>query len=376
MSEETKNEMKEHHKKKLEEKKREASLVRRIVLIFFITIVVVTAAAGFGAYRYVVNAIGPVDEEDDEEIEVSIPVGSNPSTIAEILEEEEVISSSTMFTYYVRFQNESGFQAGEYRLSRSMSMDEIIEQLKDGRVFQDYALSFTIPEGLWAEDIFGRVAEETNLEAEELEETARDEEYIEELIERYSFLEEGILDSNIREPLEGYLFPARYDFIEEEVTATEVIEAMLDRTDSVLDNRQASAYDGSYHELLTKASIVEGEAQTDEERPVISGVIENRLQASMPLQMDPTIAYAHEEHLSRTLNEHLDIDSPYNTYENTGLMPGPINNPGEASMAAVLQPEMHDYLYFFHSPDGNVHFNEDYESHREVVNEYQNNDED
>ncbi|MCE7790919.1 endolytic transglycosylase MltG [Salipaludibacillus sp. CUR1] len=379
MAEDTTNDsnknLNEKHKTKLEETKREAGLVRKIVLIFVITIIVAVVAGGLGAYFYVKGAIGPVDEEDDEVVEVTIPIGSNPSSIGEILEEEGVVSSASMFRYYVRFQNASGFQAGDYQLTRAMSMDEIIDHLKEGRVYEDYATSFTVPEGRWAEDIFVRVADETNLKAEELAEIARDEEYLEELIERYKFLEEDIFGEDIREPLEGYLFPARYDFVEEEVSAEQVIEAMLDRTNSILESRQASASDDSYHALMTKASIIEGEARTDEERATISGVIENRLSASMPLQMDPTIAYAHEEHLSRTLNAHLDIESPYNTYKNAGLPPGPINNPGEASIAAALEPESHEYIYFYHSPDGEVHFNVNYSDHEEVVEHYQNSNE-
>lgn len=366
-----KKKLKEKHKLKMEEKKKEASLVRKIVLIFFISVILIGAIAAFAGYRYIMSSMGPVDESDDDVIEVTVPIGSNTSTIAEVLEEAGVINSAKMFTYYVRFQNESGFQAGDYRLAKSMSIEEIIEQLKEGRVIEDYAISFTIPEGLWVEDIFERVAEETDLEQDELLTIARDEDYLNELIESYNFLDEAILDEAIREPLEGYLFPARYDFVNEELEAEDVIEAMLDRTSSALANLPTEDMDGTFHELLTKASIIEGEAITDEERTTISGVIENRLQAGMPLQMDPTIAYAHGEHLSRTLYEHLDIESPYNTYRVTGLMPGPINNPGEASIAAVLSPESHNYLYFYHSPEGDIYFNENLSEHEAIVSEYQ-----
>lgn len=366
-----KQEMKEKHHIKMEEKKREAGLVRKIVLFFFVAIILVVGAVGFGTYRYVIGSIGPVDENDETEVKVEIPIGSTQTTIGEILEEKGVISSSTMFRYYIRFQNESGFQAGEYLFTRAMSMDEMIDELKEGKVYQDYATSYTIPEGLWVEDIFARIAEETNLEAEELQEQARDPEYLETLIQRYGMLEDVILDEQIREPLEGYLFPARYDFIDEELTATQVIETMLDRTAGVLEQEGAAESDETFHEILTKASIIEGESSTNEERATISGVIENRLKINLGLQMDPTIAYAHGEHLARTLNEHLDIESPYNTYQNTGIPIGPINNPGQASIAAAMEPEVHKYLYFYHSPDGNVYFNEDYEDHQNVVNEHQ-----
>ncbi|WP_280768579.1 endolytic transglycosylase MltG [Salipaludibacillus daqingensis] len=370
-NEKQKNELKEKHYIKMEEKKREASLVRKIVLFFFVAIILVVAAVGFGTYRYVMGAIGPLDEDSEEEVEVNIPIGSSPSSIGDILEEEGIISSSTMFRYYSRFQNEAGFQAGEYRFSPSMSMDELMVELKEGRVYEGYAISFTIPEGLWLEEIFDRIANETNLEADELAEQARDEEYLDELIENYTMLDDVILDEEIREPLEGYMFPSRYDFVEEELTATQVIEAMLDRTSRALEETGAEQSDDSFHELLTKASIIEGEARNDEERSTISGVIRNRLDVPMRLEMDPTVAYAHEEHLSRTLLEDLEIESPYNTYYISGLPIGPINNPGQASIAAALEPEVHDYLYFYHSPEGDVYFNESYAEHQEVVGQYQ-----
>jgi UPF0755 protein len=365
------NKGKEKHQIKLEEKKREASLVRKIVLFFFIAMILVVSAVGFGTYRYVIGATGPVDEDSEEEVEVEIPIGSTPTAIGEILEDEGIISSSTMFRYYIRFQNESGFQAGDYRFSPSMSMNEVIEELKEGRVYEGYATSFTIPEGLWLEDIFNRIAEETNLDADKLKETARDEEYLEELIDRYGMLEDLIIDEKIREPLEGYMFPARYDFVDEELTVEQVIVSMLDRTAAIYEQTNAANSDDTFHEVLTKASIIEGESRTDEERDTISGVIRNRLRVPMPLQMDPTVAYAHEEHLARTLNEHLEIESPYNTYQIEGLPVGPINNPGKASIVAALEPEIHSYLYFYHSPDGDVYFNEDYSDHQNVVNQYQ-----
>ncbi|PYZ94172.1 aminodeoxychorismate lyase [Salipaludibacillus keqinensis] len=370
VNKDSKRELKEKHHQKIEEKKKEASIVRKIVFFFLIAIIVIVLAVGFGTFRYVTGALGPVDEENNEDVEVTIPIGSTPTSIGEILEEEGVINSSTMFRYYIRFQNEAGFQAGDYRLSPAMSMDEIIEELKEGRVYEDYANSFTVPEGLWLEDIFERIAEGTNLEAEELQELARDEEYLEELIGEYDMLEDEIMDEEIREPLEGYMFPARYDFVDEELTAEQVIESMLDRTAEVMERIGAESADDTFHELLTKASIIEGESRTDEERPTISGVIDNRLNISMPLQMDPTIAYAHGEHLSRTLNEHLEIESPYNTYNRNGLPIGPINNPGEASIVAAMEPESHNYLYFFHSPDGEVFFNENLSGHNEVVQQY------
>lgn len=357
------------HKEKLIERQKEASLVRKIVIICFLVIILTVAGATYATYKYVMNAIGPVDETDEEMITVEIPIGSTSTRIGSILEEEGIVSNGTMFRFYVRYKNEGHFQAGEYELARSMHMDEIIETLKEGVVYEDYALSFTIPEGRWLEEVFERIADETNLEEEDLIELVQDEQYIDSLIERYSILTDDILEEEIRWPLEGYLFPARYDFVDEEVTAEQVIEAMLDRSAAVLDE-YAGDTGYSFHEIMTIASIIEGEARNDEEREAISGVVHNRLNINMALQMDPTVAYAHGEHLSRTSYEDLEIESPYNTYHVSGLPVGPINNPGEASIRTALQPANHNYLYFYHAEDGEVYFSESYSEHQQILEEH------
>ncbi|AOM82507.1 endolytic transglycosylase MltG [Salisediminibacterium beveridgei] len=366
-----KEEKRQKHKEKVQQRKKEATIVRRIVLIVFLVLLIVIAVAGFSAYRYVMAAIEPEENEESEEVQISVPIGSTTDSIAELLEQEGVIESDMIFRYYVRFQNEAGFQAGEYLLRPDMHFDEIIEELKTGTVQEEYETIFTIPEGLWIEEIAVRVADETNLEEESFLETVRDEDYLEDLIEQYDMLTEEILEEDIREPLEGYLFPARYDFIETELTNEQVIEAMLDRMNSVLQSANTFESEDTIHEALTKASIIEGEAQGDDEREKISGVIDNRLSINMILQMDPTVGYAHGERFSRTLNEHLELDSPYNTYQISGLPAGPINNPGEASIRAASNPEDHSYLFFYHSPEGDVYFSETNAEHQNIVDQYQ-----
>ncbi|SDY49048.1 UPF0755 protein [Evansella caseinilytica] len=356
---------------KLEEKQKEAGLVRKIVLITFIVIVLSLAGAAYGTYKYVMNALSPVDENDDEIIEVTIPIGSSTTGIADVLKENGLISNASVFRYYVKFKNESGFQAGDYELSRSMSVDRIIDELKHGTLYEDYQLTFTIPEGRWLEDMIEIISEETNITEEEFVEAVTDKEYIEDLIERFTILEPVVLDEQIRWPLEGYLFPARYDFVEEEIDVKLLIETMLSRTSEILLKYYNDESGFTYHEVLTIASIIEGESRNDDERALISGIIHNRLTANnMPLQMDPTVAYAHGEHFSRTLYEHLEIDSPYNTYKVQGLPVGPINSPGEASIRAALQPEQHQYLYFYHAEDGEIYPSKTYNEHQEILQEY------
>ncbi|OIJ07678.1 aminodeoxychorismate lyase [Anaerobacillus arseniciselenatis] len=359
-------------KKKLKERQEEASIVRKIVLVCLFLFLIAFTAAGYYAYSYVTSALGPVDETDEQLIDVEIPIGSNSTRIGNILEENGLVKNASFFRYYIRYKNETGFQAGDYQLSRSMDLDEIIAALKEGTVYQEYALSFTVPEGRWLERILEIIADNTNHELEEIREKVQDEEYIESLIDRYSILTEDILAEGIRWPLEGYLFPARYDFVEEKPSIETIIEAMLQRTEQIIGRYFADVEESDYniHEIMTLASIVEGEAQKAEDRYKISGVLYNRLDRNMRLEVDPTVAYAHGEHFSRTLYEHLDIDSPYNTYRVVGIPIGPINNPGEAAIKATLQPEENDYLFFYARTDGEVMYTKTFQEHQEVLREY------
>lgn len=124
------------------------------------------------------------------------------------------------------------------------------------------------------------------------------------------------------------------------------------------------------NEVLTMASIVEGEAMYDDERPVIAGVYYNRLRKRMRLQADPTVQYAVSDLPRRLSRSDLKIDSPYNTYEHYGLPPGPINNPGRKSILAALYPAKHQYLYFVSNYNGRHRFSRTYEEHQRHVREY------
>jgi len=121
------------------------------------------------------------------------------------------------------------------------------------------------------------------------------------------------------------------------------------------------------HQAITLASIIEKEARVDSERPIISAVYHNRLKRGMPLQADPTILYALGRHASRVLYRDLDVKSPYNTYRNTGLPPGPIASPGSASIEAALYPASVPFLYFVAHPDGHHEFRTTLREHNEAV---------
>lgn len=364
---------KDSKKKSYEERVEQARIVRKIVLICIATISILVISAILFIYFYINSSLAPMDETSEEIVEVHIPIGSSSTQIGIILEEEGLIKNAKVFRYYVKYKNETGFQAGDYQLSKNMSVKEIISALKEGKILLEPVLVFTVPEGLWLESIVDIIAENTEHSTDEIYEVLRDEDFLNDLIERYEVLTEDILQEGIRYPLEGYLFPARYDFYEEDMSIQLIIEEMVKRTDHEFMKLYHENPNENYtlHELITLASIIEREAQKSEDRYKISGVLFNRLEQGMMLQVDPTVAYAQGEHIYMTSSSQLDIDSPYNTYRYEGPPIGPISSPGLDSMKAVLSPEDTDYLFFYARHNGEVIYTKTFEEHNRVHQQYQ-----
>ncbi|SFL65056.1 endolytic transglycosylase MltG [Salibacterium qingdaonense] len=359
-------------KEGLTEKEKQARIVRKIILITLAVLVTLAAAAAIGGWLYISSSLKPVDEDSEEQVSVEIPIGSNASDIGSILEDADVIKNGTVFQYYVRYKNEQGFQAGMYELSPSMNIDSIIDQLKEGTMMKEASFSFTVPEGTWYEDIVQTMAEAGPHDVEEIKTKLADEEYLNQLIEEYDALTETVLNEEIRYPLEGYLFPATYEFVDENASIEEIAARMIEQTEEIMVefSEQVEESDYTFHELLTLASIVEREARQKEDRPKIAGVLFNRLEEGMRLEVDPTVSYAMGEHNYMTSSEDLQTDSPFNTYQHTGIPPGPIASPGRSSLKAVMNPEDNNYLFFYARPGGEVIYNEKYEDHREVQEQY------
>ncbi|UJL44920.1 endolytic transglycosylase MltG [Virgibacillus sp. NKC19-16] len=351
----------------------EATTVRKVVAIIIIALILILIAGGISGYLYINSALAPVEPESEEEVEVAIPIGSSSSAIAEILEENGLIKDSRIFRFYVQFNNESNFQAGEYTFSPSMTMDEIIDSLKNGRIMEEPIHTITIPEGLNIDEIAEIYAENLHFSKEDFLDQVNDPEYIDELIEAYpTILTSDIMDPSIRTPLEGYLYAATYNFYTDEPSVTSIVEKMLAQTESVVEPYmdEIAEQDLSVHEAITFASIIEKETGMEDQRNKISGVFYNRLEEGMPLQTDPTVLYALGEHKDTVLHEDLEVDSPYNTYQVEALPIGPISNFAESALEAVVNPEESDYLYFLHDGEGSIYYAETYEEHLEYSEEH------
>lgn len=368
MSQENKNDKRDIIRQKMIERQSEARLVRKIVLIIAIILVIMIGAIAGGGYFYIKSAIQPVDPDNKKEKKVEIPIGSSSTSIGKILEKNGIIKDARVFKYYVKFRNETGFMAGEYTLNPSMTIPEIINSLKTGKLEEKLVFKLTIPEGKQLDQIAGIIAEKTNRSAEEVMKQLNDPSFIKSLMEKYpSLLTEDILNKDIKYPLEGYLFPATYSFYKENPTIEEVITPMLDKTVDVLDEyRMAMEERGlSVHELLTMSSLIEEEATEKVDRNKIASVFYNRMEIGMPLQTDPTVLYAQGEHKEKVLYKDLEIDSPYNTYKYPGLTPGPIANAGVVSIEAALVPDESDFLYFLATSTGEVLFSKTLDEHNQ-----------
>ncbi|MBM6619684.1 endolytic transglycosylase MltG [Bacillus suaedaesalsae] len=364
---------KEEFKEKLLEKHKEAKLVRRIVLISTIVIFLIIGSVITFGYLYIKSALEPVDPKDKKPIEVTIPIGSSSRKIASILEENKVIKDDKVFRYYVKFKNESGFMAGDYKLNQSMTFDEIIASLKSGRILQEAVFSLTLPEGKQLVEITKILSEKTGYTEEELMTQLNDRKFLEDLMAKYpTVLTDEIFQEGIRYPLEGYLYPATYSYYKEKPSIEELITPMLEKTEEIflVYQEEMIEKDMSVHQLLTFASLIEEEATQKTDREKIASVFYNRLDQGMKLQTDPTVLYSLGEHKDRVLYDDLEVESPYNTYVITGIPVGPIANAGEMSIKATINPGETDYLYFLAAKDGEVHYAKTLDEHNRLKAKY------
>ncbi|ULT55770.1 endolytic transglycosylase MltG [Neobacillus drentensis] len=360
-------------RQKMIEQHYEAKLVRKIVLMISICLLLLIILIGGGGYLYIQSALKPVDAKSKTHKTVDIPIGSSVTGIGERLEKNGIIKNAKVFKYYVKLKNEGGFMAGKYQLSPSMDVPEIVSRLKTGKVLAGATFKITIPEGKQLKEIAGIMAKATHQNEADVFNKLNDKQFIKSLMSKYpDILTDEILHSTVKYPLEGYLYPATYPFYKPNPTVEEMVMAMLDKTRIVLTDYTEKSKEKklSIHQLLTMASLVEEEATGKADRKTIASVFYNRLKQGMPLQTDPTVLYAQGKHKEKVYYKDLEVNSPYNTYKNTGLPPGPIANSGRDSIEAALEPNQTDYYYFLATADGSVIFTKTLAEHNQKKAEY------
>ncbi len=317
-----------------------------------------------GLYLYLRRAQieTPPDADDVEDVTFVIEPGESVGSITARLMEKDLITDGDLFRRVLQYHGaDSAIEAGRFTLRRSMRMEEVMDELQHGRLL---ASMVTIPEGWRAEEVAALLEQSGVTSAAEFLSAVR------QGSSDYSFLQDRPEGAGVN--LEGFLFPDTY-MLPEDTPAVEVLDTLLTNWDTRVgaELREAASAQGlTLYEVVTLASIVEREARVAEERPLIAGVYLNRLAIGMPLQADPTVQYAlgYNENTGRWWNpltlEDIDTtDSPYNSYKNGGLPPGPICNPGLASISSVVEPEESEYLYFLARGDGSHAFATTFEEH-------------
>lgn len=302
----------------------------------------------FGAEEEVVEVV------PGRQVAIEIPVGSSARGIAGILVDNGIVRSASSFESAVRAREAGSLlKAGRYQFVTGADVDEIVDILVAGPTIETFRL--TVVEGRRIGEIIEDMARQTPYSAEEL---------------AASLQSGGISSAYLPQSVdgiaawEGLLFPATYEFYSN-AAPEEILQRLADETERRMDRidwAEALVRGVSPYEALVMASLVESEAGTDVDRPLIASVIYNRLARNTPLQLDATVLYALGERGRALTLDDLEFDSPYNTYRTGGLPPTPIGAPGFRSLEAVALPAETEYLYYvLTSEDGSHSFFVEYE---------------
>ena len=321
-------------------------------LWIFILILAVLVAAG-GYYTLGLRAPEPGNTED---IVVEIPNGTGASAIVYILDDAGLVRNLNCAKINARIGGYDTLQANTYILNKGMSFQEIMNVINSGDFEYLSKESIEVKDGVRLTQVAASVSDQLGVSSDELLSLWSDKDYLNELIDRYWFLTSDILDSDVMNPLEGYLYADTY-YITDGMDAKGFTEMCLDRMDTELSARkdQIEGTGFSVHEFLTLTSIVTKEARSGDQ-PAVAGVFMNRLSTGMSLGSDVTVCYIFDEDRVELKQSQLDSDNPYNTRKFAGLPPGPISTVIGDAMDAVINYEKSEDLYFFADGDGVVHF--------------------
>jgi UPF0755 protein len=268
--------------------------------------------------------------------DIEVTEGLAQNDITEMLEEQNVVKSSLYLYLYLRQRYPDEFiKAGSYQFTELMSTRDVADALVTG-THRTPHLRFTLPEGFRIDDLAALLPEKLGVTS-----TASFSEY------------------------EGFLFPDTY-FVSQEATLDEIITLLRDTYEEKISPlRPAIEVSGfTEEEVINLASLIEREAKDAESKRIVSGILQNRLELGMPLQVDATFDYLLGKTSAELTEDDLDIDSPYNTYRYTGLPPTPISNPGLESIEAVLEPTPSEYLYYLTGDDGRFYYARTFEEHK------------
>jgi UPF0755 protein len=331
--------------------------MRRLGLLALLVIAAVGAAAGW----LDVQINKPYRGRRPEKLFVDIPHGTSRWRVAGILKQNDLVRNRFAFTLFSYWHFRKPLQAGEYLIDHQVNSSEVFWKISKGEIFVHIV---TVPEGWTMFDIADGLDRQGICRRDDFLAAARDTSSISDI------------DPHA-ESLEGFLFPSTYQFTRH-TTCAQIAETMVRHFRAVWETLDPAATQRfpqglTAKQVVTLASLVERETPNPAERPLVAGVFYNRLQRAYALQCDPTVQYALKLAGRPEKNvqaQDLKVDSPYNTYEHRGLPPGPIANPGEASLRAALQPAQTDFLYFVANDEGGHFFSKTLAEHNHNVARY------
>lgn len=342
-----------------------------MILIVSLLIVICVFLGGFLFYS---SNLKPASDTS-KAVDFEIKQGDTMNTVIGRLESENLIKNATVAKIYVKLHSLNELKAGNFVIDPSWDTGKILAVLNDAQASRGGDVTITFKEGMWAKDVAKLIEDKLGLKQKDLLALWNDDTYLKELMKKYPFLTKDILNARVRVKLEGYLFPQTYAF-PKDADEKEVTEIFLNHFQKVYDSYAEDIKKSKYslQELITLASMVQYEASSTHDMEMIAGVFENRLRLGMTLDSSVTVCYALYDDMTSgedcEVNTH--IDSPYNTYKNPGLPIGPILNPGEDAIKAVLHPKDNDYLYFVADiyGDGKVYYAKTLEEQEANIDKY------
>ena len=342
--------------------------ILKVILILFIVLLLLIILAFGATIFYAKSCLNPVGDGSNQ-ITLVIEEGETFDDVLADLKDQKMIKSELVAKYYAKYKN-LPYYAGNIEVNDGMSLDEIFDAISNPNNAKQDFVSITIPEGKWAKEIAEILAQSYNYSEEEFIEKWNDSNYLKTLCEDYEFLNYDDLNNDqYRVKLEGYLFPDTYQ-MNMDADIDTITRTFLNRFDQMYQEYKEDFDNSEYsiHEIVTLASIVQFESGYEKDMATIASVFYNRLEDGMRLGSSVTVCYALYDDFEdpQDCEVSTDVESPYNTYLNTGLPIGPILNAGEAAFNATLHPENTNYYYFLAdiNGDGTVYFFETYEEHQ------------
>ena len=374
-------------------KKKSKKLAGKIIAIVVLVLFVVGGATGFLGYRYVKSEIQPYSLTDKSTKAIDIPIGAASKEIGQILEKNHIIKNATAFQYYTKLKSLTGFKSGFYNLSPSMTLTEIAKTLQVGgteKPVEPVLGKITIPEGYTIDQMAEKISDnvltksekdKTPFTKEEFLKVVTDSAFIEKMKTTYPELFESLpaSDSGVKYELEGYLFPATYEYTKKSTMAS-VVEQMIAVMNQNLQTYYATikAKNQTVNEILSIAALTEKEANNDADRRNVAQVFYNRMNVGMTLGSNISILYAEgklgqKTTLAEDAAVNTSLDSPFNLYLHQGYGPGPVTSPSLSAIKAAVEPTDNNDLYFVADvTTGKVYFSETQAEHDANVQKYVN----